>query len=323
MQPSDFYNVFKSIQASHIDEGVKDMVSGIDKNTIRQEANKKLVSKQTLVQIGTIIIGLILAALVASGLNFDINRLTSPAYYIQVAINYIIMMSTYTTVRQMTISSEKRAENTPYSITVKQYWVFLQTIMANKLNDMLRIKIDEENKRRKEETIDFMLSQVSIDLKHEDIHFNNKKEFIEWLNAYTDKNLYSKKKKKQLQKVCEQALEGNFDYGQFTLEDLINDSEYKAVRIRVNTMQLATAKFETKQSLQKTFSFAFSALVLNSLVWNGFSMSFLTALLSNGFLLGSAAITAIDAGKKYINYRKEIITNRNTFLSTAIEIPTK
>lgn len=224
----------------------------------------------------------------------------------------------------MTISSEKRADNTPYSITVKQqYWSFLQTIMANKLNDLLRDKIDKENARRKEETIDFMLSQVSIDLHHQDITFKNKKEFMVWFNDYTDKNHYSKKKKKQLKKVCELVLEGNFEYGAFTLEDLINDSEYKAIRIRTNTMQLATAKFETKLTLQKTVSFAFSALILNSLVWNGFDMSFLTALLSNVFLLGSAVITAIDSGKKYINYRKEIITNRNTFLSTAIDMPSK
>lgn len=288
----------------------------MDSTTIKDKVENRLVAKQTLISVGTVILGLLVSALAATGLKFDASQLVEAAYYIRAAINYIVMMATYSIIRQTTIASEKRAPNTPYAQVVATYWGYLTYLIKSATTESLRPKVAAENKRRREETMDLMLSRVSIDLRHTDIlTFDSSEAFTSWIDRYAEANLYSKRRKKALRKTCERIRSGDFRYSDFTLEDLVNDNEFREERMSSNSMRLETTKFEARQTARKTMMFLVNVIIINSLVFSGFSTSFWAFLMTNGFLIGSACVSAMQAGKAYISYRREIVQNRNVFLS--------
>lgn len=254
------------------------------------------------------------AALAEAIMSFNFDFWKDPMYWINTVIKFAMMITIYTYFRSGFIVSMQMAEGTPYKAGLKEY---NENLDANKKYN-LKLVIEEEIKRdlteRKINASTALLESISYDLKLEDITSlsDNK------IKEYAKDHLLNRKETKRFKKVVKRLKNGKIHYETYDFRDLVCDNSIDIKNFHQGQIKNKNAEYTSAEYRNKGMKFLMTSLITASLVTKTFDSSFFMELLVNGTLIINSILSANKAAKNFIQYRLQIISNRNLILTPIV-----
>lgn len=254
------------------------------------------------------------AALAEAIMSFNFDFWKDPMYWINTVIKFAMMITIYTYFRSGFIVSMQMAEGTPYKAGLKEY---NENLEANKKYN-LKLVIEEEIKRdlaeRKINASTALLESISYDLKLEDIASlsDNK------IKEYAKDHLLNRKETKRFKKVVKRLKNGKIHYETYDFRDLVCDNSIDIKNFHQGQIKNKNAEYTSAEYRNKCMKFLMTSLITASLVTKTFDSSFFMELLTNSTLIISSILSASKAAKNFIQYRLQIISNRNLILTPIV-----
>jgi len=308
----------------------------MSKNPLNEKKElAKSMNKSTIITGVFIIVAVIFAALVATGYSFNFETFYKkdlyPTYYSRTLVSFVIMMFVYNLYKTSTIRLEKsKAEErapdgqaiTRYGKSKKLLGQLKDYLRGNHYEDEVESAADAENEKSRLEACQDLLNEVTYGLSLSDIEHmdevgeGGKKVFD--LEAFIKRRKLKKREIKKLKKAIFEALNSKVDYEIIHTHDILVDTSLDK-RVSTKQMTFNEAKANIKENRTKAMMFILSTAVTTALIWNGISWDFVTNLLSQGVLIGSAMISGLTAGYARISSLQLVTDNQTDFLNVALK----
>lgn len=310
-------------------------------NTITSQVNDLNISKlRKTLNIEAAITGLfvlvaaIFSAFVASGFDFNWEIFYSEKFYIQTAINFAIMMFTYSFVKEIVIRRAK-ATNEEYQKVKGKELEFVKFVRDNFLEEMIADKVAMANEERRLQAANNILARIIYGLYAQDLeNFEDPNNISVNDDAFNDfclkhglitykkdkatgkvKATVNSKKAKQLRKVIVRVLKGDYKYQPIYTKEILTttDADISSIDLYSYNEHKANIKEATRKGV---LWLVFSGLT-SAIYWAGWDLSFWLTLLTNTTLVLSSALTAIMAANQRIKILTMVSENKTGFLNQA------
>jgi hypothetical protein len=281
-----------------------------------EEIKKKYsLSKGSLLQLGTTILGVFVSALATQVLKFSPARFLELGFWAETAINYVIMIICYNYVSMVVVTNEKARNDTSYYASVIAYAKLLDFISNKHLEPLVEEMAEAEVEKNRINAAIALLRKITYKLKYDDLEELDEQKF----NEYCIKNLLNKKEKKKLAAIIKQIINGRYDYEKFTADDILTDADYAIEDSKGLVVVFNAKQFEKRENLKKSLYFIGGAAVVQAFVKNqGFTWDFFIALGTKAALAASAGYSGMMKAKRYLKQRKLVIDNRILLLNKAL-----
>lgn len=311
------------------------------KNTITSQVNDlNIKSLKKSLNIEAAITGLfalvasILSAFVASGFKFTWEVFYDEKFYIQTAINFAIMMFSYSFVKTIVIRREKTT-NPKYTEVKGKEYEFVKFVRDNFLEEMIADKVAMANEERRLQAANNILARITYGLYAQDLeNFEDPNNISVNDDAFNDfclkhglitykkdkatgkvKATVNSKKAKQLRKVIVRVLKGDYKYQPIYTKEILTTTD---ADIRyIDLYSFDERKADIKEATRKGVLWLVASALTSSIYWGGWNASFWLMLLTNATLILSSAITAIMAANQRIKILTMVSENKTGFLNQA------
>lgn len=315
------------------------MMNKNTKNTITSLVNDPNISKlkQTF-NVEAAITGIfvlfaaVLSAFIASGFNFEWEIFYSEKFYIETAINFAIMMFTYSFVKSITIRKAKASNKKYVEIKQKEY-EFVKFVRDNFLEELIAEKVAIANEERRLQAANNILARITYGLYAEDLENfkdpNNIATNDEAFNEFCIKHglikykkikgrtvaVLNKRKAKKLRKVIIRVLSGKYEYQPIYTKEILTTTDADLKHIDLYSYD--ERKADVKEATRKGVIWLVMSAITSSIYWSGWNASFWLTLLTNATLILSSSLTAIMAASSRIKVLTLISENKTGFLNQA------
>jgi hypothetical protein len=281
-----------------------------------EEIKKKYsLSKGSLLQLGTTILGVFVSALATQVLKFSPARFLELGFWAETGINYVIMIIFYNYISMVVVTNEKARNDTSYYASVVAYAKLLDFISNKHLESLVEDMAEVEVNKNRINAANSMLRKITYKLRYNDLEELDEQKFDE----YCSKNRLNKKERKELGKIIKQVINGRYDYERFTADDILTDADFSIEDNKGLVVVFNAKQFEKRENLKKSLFFIGGAAVVQAFVKNeGFTWDFLIALGTKAFLTASAGYSGMMKAKRYLKQRKLVIDNRILLLNKAL-----
>jgi len=311
------------------------------KNTITSQVNdlnikslKKSLNVEAAITGLFALVASILSAFVASGFKFTWEVFYDEKFYIQTAINFLIMMFTYSFVKEIVIRREKTT-NPKYTEVKGKEYEFVKFVRDNFLEEVIAEKVAIANEERRLQAANNILARITYGLYAQDLeNFKDPNNISVNDDAFNDfclkhglitykkdkatgkvKATVNSKKAKQLRKVIVRVLKGDYKYQPIYTKEILTTTD---ADIRyIDLYSFDERKADIKEATRKGVLWLVASALTSSIYWGGWNASFWLMLLTNATLILSSAITAIMAAHQRIKVLTLVSENKTGFLNQA------
>ena len=311
------------------------------KNTITSQVNdlnikslKKSLNVEAAITGLFALVASILSAFVASGFKFTWEVFYDEKFYIQTAINFLIMMFSYSFVKTIVIRREKTT-NPKYTEVKGKEYEFVKFVRDNFLEEVIAEKVAIANEERRLQAANNILARITYGLYAQDLeNFKDPNNISVNDDAFNDfclkhglitykkdkatgkvKATVNSKKAKQLRKVIVRVLKGDYKYQPIYTKEILTTTD---ADIRyIDLYSFDERKADIKEATRKGVLWLVASALTSSIYWGGWNASFWLMLLTNATLILSNAITAIMAAHQRIKVLTLVSENKTGFLNQA------
>ena len=311
------------------------------KNTITSQVNdlnikslKKSLNVEAAITGLFALVASILSAFIASGFKFTWEVFYDEKFYIQTAINFLIMMFSYSFVKTIVIRREKTT-NPKYTEVKGKEYEFVKFVRDNFLEEVIAEKVAIANEERRLQAANNILARITYGLYAQDLeNFKDPNNISVNDDAFNDfclkhglitykkdkatgkvKATVNSKKAKQLRKVIVRVLKGDYKYQPIYTKEILTTTD---ADIRyIDLYSFDERKADIKEATRKGVLWLVASALTSSIYWGGWNASFWLMLLTNATLILSSAITAIMAAHQRIKVLTLVSENKTGFLNQA------
>ena len=318
------------------------MINKNIKNTITSQVNDlniKSIKKNFNVEAAItgifVLVAAILSAFVASGFDFNWEIFYSEKFYIQTAINFLIMMFSYSFVKTIVIRTEK-ATNPKYTEVKGKEYEFVKFVRDNFLEEVIAEKVAIANEERRLQAANNILARITYGLYAQDLeNFKDPNNISVNDDAFNDfclkhglitykkdkstgkvKAVVNQKQAERLRKVIVKVLKGKYKYQPIYTKEILTTTDADNRHI-LDLYSFDERKADIKEATRKGVLWLVSSALMSSIYWAGWDASFWLMLLTNATLILSSAITAIMAAHQRIKVLTLVSENKTGFLNQA------
>ena len=273
---------------------------------------------ETMLQVCLGIAAFIVSLLITLGISSDFTRVSTAAYWIEVAAGAGLMLVIYNMIYIM--DQNNRAKNTR-----SRYYVAFQTnrlrmnfIQENKLYDQLEQAVKSENEERYIKKCTKLIHRITSRTSYEDI--KNCKG-VEEVNKLSEKLLLKKRGKKKLARLYTKITSGKIKIKEIKTDNLLRDKEITSTESE--QLDYSDAALETKRNIQKVLSFILYSVVSAVFTFSLTSVPFWQAFVKNVTMFFGAAISGFASSRGKTNFKTSIYENRNAFFERRLGITEK
>ena len=311
------------------------------KNTITSQVNdlnikslKKSLNVEAAITGLFALVASILSAFVASGFKFTWEVFYDEKFYIQTAINFLIMMFSYSFVKTIVIRREKTT-NPKYTEVKGKEYEFVKFVRDNFLEEVIAEKVAIANEERRLQAANNILARITYGLYAQDLeNFKDPNNISVNDDAFNDfclkhglitykkdkatgkvKATVNSKKAKQLRKVIVRVLKGDYKYQPIYTKEILTTTDADISSIDLYSYN--EHKANIKEATRKGVLWLVASALTSSIYWGGWNASFWLMLLTNATLILSSAITAIMAAHQRIKVLTLVSENKTGFLNQA------
>ena len=264
-----------------------------------------------------LIAGLGLAVL-ATSLVYNPARIRQSDFWIIVALKTLVMVLAFNITYFIITNSKKADETHPVRKTFKEYAAYIKAVYDQKLQQVVRNKIKEGNRKRFEEVATILLQRITATLEYKDLFSDGKPIDI-------DKKIYSimeeyyltKREVKHLKAIIISIINGRVSYPVLDYNEIMLDAE-------ITKYRYAAMGYNEK----KAVAFKNAYIVVSSI-----GMAALTTVLALGAIndnlwyeifanivtIAWAAFSALMFANGVLRKLKNVYQARKDFLSEFIE----
>lgn len=283
------------------------------KNELAEEIKKRTISAASWTPIIVSIAATILITLLLGLLDWDFSKILTAQYWVETSTTAFVGMAIYTYSYFNFIRKEKSIDGTVYSVVSKEHYTNQKYIIENNLREKLEEVVKEQNEKEKRFAISKVLAKYG--LTYNDFETLQKSEDLRLeLEAIAAKRKFSKKKKRRFIKDFDRCLYDEVKYNIIYTDELLNDIDAETDVIEFNQTKESKVYHEADIITKAIVSIVLSA-VFNALIFNHFDKKFVEILIRNASVIFTNCLTASMKAKKYINYRRVILQNRNNIFS--------
>ena len=312
------------------------------KNTITSQVNdlnikslKKSFNVEAAITGLFVLVAAILSAFVASGFKFTWEVFYDEKFYIQTAINFLIMMFSYSFVKTIVIRREK-ATNPKYTEVKGKEYEFVKFVRDNFLEEVIAEKVAIANEERRLQAANNILARITYGLYAQDLeNFKDPNNISVNDDAFNDfclkhglitykkdkstgkvKAVVNQKQAKRLREVIVKVLKGEYKYQPIYTKEILTttDADHRHI---LDLYSFDERKADIKEATRKGVLWLVASALTSSIYWGGWNASFWLMLLTNATLILSSAITAIMAAHQRIKVLTLVSENKTGFLNQA------
>lgn len=232
-----------------------------------------------LFMVVTVVVGTI----IAQGVDFTLENIGKPEYWIERAINLGFLVLVYNIVSSLIGYSIKRQEDGKYIASLKRFSTRVYFLKKNKEYEQLKKAVNIYNLELKELAYTAKLKRISNRLTYADIEKYDLSK-----NAY----LLEPKTLKRLRKLQRQYQDGSLRYGELKEEYILSDkSADTSVQLK-GDMSFSGGMLKLTANIIVTASFLLMGMFLSIIVFKYGSQGIVQTILNQLFLFLNATFTA-------------------------------
>lgn len=271
---------------------------------------------QIVVQLVFMIVAGVVSMLVAMGLEFHFDQLSSPEYWGRVLANLVASQIIYNTVFAMDQRNRRADRSGNYYRTLATNQIKLKIIEVEKRTDELDKAVKEENRERYEKACTSLLHTVTGRISFIDIDPDLVTK--EYAADLAEKYKLTKRRARHLRKVLYRIARGRVRFNEITVEEILKDEELEkvgSVDVHVNYKWMAF-----KRNAIKVITFLIFSVLMASIGYSFQRPDFFAVFLTNMSLFVAAAASGIMQSYSHARFRAAVFEERNKFLSRRMNI---
>ena len=273
---------------------------------------------ETILQVFLGIAAFVVSLLITLGISSDFTRVSTAAYWIEVAAGAGLMLVIYNMIYIMDQNNRARNTRSRYYVAFQTNRLRMNFIQENKLYEQLEQAVKDENEERYIKKCTKLIHRITSRTSYEDIKNCNG---IEEVNNLSEKLLLKKRGKKKLVRLYTKITSGKIKIKEIKTDNLLRDKEITSTE--PEQLDYSDAALETKRNIQKVLSFILFSVISAVFTFSLTSVPFWQAFVKNVTMFFGAAISGFASSRGKTNFKTSIYENRNTFFERRLGITEK
>lgn len=273
---------------------------------------------ETILQLVFCIAAFILSLLITLGVTVDFTRISSGAYWIEVAAGAVLMLVIYNLIYIMDQKNRAKDTKSRYYVAFQTNRLRMNKIHSEKLYDKLEEAVREENEQRYASKCTKLIHRATTRLCYDDL---KALDGLEALEEKADKFLLPKKAKKRLRRIYKRICGGKVKIKQVNIDGLLKDKEITLVE--PDLLDYSDTEMEGWRNVKKVLMFVFTSVASAVFSFAFNSLPFWQAFIKNVTLFFGAAVSGFSSSRAKTNFKTSIYENRNTFFERRLGITDK
>ena len=273
---------------------------------------------ETILQVFLGIAAFVVSLLITLGISSDFTRVSTAAYWIEVAAGAGLMLVIYNMIYIMDQNNRARNTRSRYYVAFQTNRLRMNFIQENKLYEQLEQAVKDENEERYIKKCTKLIHRITSRTSYEDIKNCNG---IEEVNNLSEKLLLKKRGKKKLARLYTKITSGKIKIKEIKTDNLLRDKEITSTE--PEQLDYSDAALETKRNIQKVLSFILFSVISAVFTFSLTSVPFWQAFVKNVTMFFGAAISGFASSRGKTNFKTSIYENRNTFFERRLGITEK
>lgn len=273
---------------------------------------------ETILQVFLGIAAFVVSLLITLGISSDFTRVSTAAYWIEVAAGAGLMLVIYNMIYIMDQNNRARNTRSRYYVAFQTNRLRMNFIQENKLYEQLEQAVKDENEERYIKKCTKLIHRITSRTSYEDIKNCNG---IEEVNKLSEKLLLKKRGKKKLARLYTKITSGKIKIKEIKTDNLLRDKEITSTE--PEQLDYSDAALETKRNIQKVLSFILFSVISAVFTFSLTSVPFWQAFVKNVTMFFGAAISGFASSRGKTNFKTSIYENRNTFFERRLGITEK
>lgn len=273
---------------------------------------------ETILQVFLGIAAFVVSLLITLGISSDFTRVSTAAYWIEVAAGAGLMLVIYNMIYIMDQNNRARNNRSRYYVAFQTNRLRMNFIQENKLYEQLEQAVKDENEERYIKKCTKLIHRITSRTSYEDIKNCNG---IEEVNKLSEKLLLKKRGKKKLARLYTKITSGKIKIKEIKTDNLLRDKEITSTE--PEQLDYSDAALETKRNIQKVLSFILFSVISAVFTFSLTSVPFWQAFVKNVTMFFGAAISGFASSRGKTNFKTSIYENRNTFFERRLGITEK
>lgn len=273
---------------------------------------------ETILQVFLGIAAFVVSLLITLGISSDFSRISTAAYWIEVAAGAGLMLVIYNLIYIMDQSNRAKNTHSRYYVAFQTNRLRMNFIHENKLYDKLDQAVKDENEERYIKKCTKLIHRITSRTSYADIKGCNG---LEELAALGSRLLLKKRAKKRLERLYTRISSGKVKIKEIKTENLLRDKEITLAE--PEQLDYSDTALETKRNIQKVVSFVLFSVISAVFTFSLTSIPFWQAFVKNVTMFFGAAISGFASSRGKTNFKTNIYENRNTFFERRLGITDK
>lgn len=273
---------------------------------------------ETILQVFLGIAAFVVSLLITLGISSDFTRVSTAAYWIEVAAGAGLMLVIYNMIYIMDQNNRARNTRSRYYVAFQTNRLRMNFIQENKLYEQLEQAVKDENEERYIKKCTKLIHRITSRTSYEDIKNCNG---IEEVNNLSERLLLKKRGKKKLARLYTKITSGKIKIKEIKTDNLLRDKEITSTE--PEQLDYSDAALETKRNIQKVLSFILFSVISAVFTFSLTSVPFWQAFVKNVTMFFGAAISGFASSRGKTNFKTSIYENRNTFFERRLGITEK
>lgn len=273
---------------------------------------------ETILQVFLGIAAFVVSLLITLGISSDFTRVSTAAYWIEVAAGAGLMLVIYNMIYIMDQNNRARNTRSRYYVAFQTNRLRMNFIQENKLYEQLEQAVKDENEERYIKKCTKLIHRITSRTSYEDIKNCNG---IEEVNKLSEKLLLKKRGKKKLARLYTKITSGKIKIKEIKTDNLLRDKEITSTE--PEQLDYSDTALETKRNIQKVISFILFSVISAVFTFSLTSVPFWQAFVKNVTMFFGAAISGFASSRGKTNFKTSIYENRNTFFERRLGITEK
>lgn len=280
----------------------------------------KLVALTSFIPIIISLLILIGITLLKGLMDFDFSDLTKAKYWAEMLMTTFAGTLVFSYCYFAFIASERKKKGTSYDIVAVEHYRYQKIVREQHLREELIPAVKKENERRRNDAMEEVFFKYGFNSEHVDyLKTLNQKELASKLKKLASVRKLNPFQTMRFKKEMQRALNGCVKFNRITIDELLSDKEAEK-EIKEDNEMSENPNYHSIVIIKKTVKTSLFSMIITGLALKSiFDKGWLEILIKNASVIFSNMLAASMSAKKYINYRRAILYNRNMFFSNIID----
>ncbi|MEG2116299.1 MAG: hypothetical protein RRZ69_01290 [Clostridia bacterium] len=257
---------------------------------------------KTVIQLMFLVVAMVFVVMITLGIEFDLTRLKDTRFWVECVCKLIVSLLVFNVVFEIDCQNRRLDDSSRYYAIKLKYRDFIDRLYSEKKYGTFEVALLAKNEKYREETFNkYLHHKGSSRLQMSD--FKDIKN-IDEVQKICETKLLNAKTTNKVKKVMVKILNGDIKVHEVTVDEILLDKV--GTSMNEDGMRFNTHKFKVMQNTTKVWTYLASAIGFTIIQITSIYTGFVNAILTNGFLIMSATVSAMLNSKKFI----QLLTNK-------------